>query len=136
MPARPLEEEQIMNGAILSYLGSFLVFGWGVAQLFPTGSVVRGFGEISPDNRRIITMEWIIEGVALVFLGVLVAFVTYLDSGSLVTHAVYWMSFGALNILSLVSLFTGFRNSFIAFKLCPFLFTGSSIFIVVGSLLG
>jgi hypothetical protein len=81
-------------------------------------------------------MEWIIEGVALVFLGVLVAFVTYLDSGSLVTHAVYWMSFGALNILSLVSLFTGFRNSFIAFKLCPFLFTGSSLLIVAGSLLG
>jgi len=71
-----------MNGAILSYLGSFLVFGWGVAHLFPTGKVVRGFGEISPDNRRIIEMEWIIEGVALVFIGVLVAFVTYLDSGS------------------------------------------------------
>ena len=82
MPARPLKKEQIMNGAILSYLGSFLVFGWGVAHLFPTGKVVRGFGEISPDNRRIIEMEWIIEGVALVFIGVLVAFVTYLDSGS------------------------------------------------------
>jgi hypothetical protein len=136
MPARPLKKEQIMNGAILSYLGSFLVFGWGVAHLFPTGKVVRGFGEISPDNRRIIEMEWIIEGVALVFIGVLVAFVTYLDSGSSVTQAVYWMSFGVLNILSLVSLFTGFRNSFIAFKLCPFLFTGSSVLIVVGSLLG
>jgi hypothetical protein len=82
MTARPLEKEQIMNGAILLYLGSFLVFGWGVAHLFPTGNVVRGFGDISPDNRRIITMEWIIEGVALVFIGVLVAFVTYLDSGS------------------------------------------------------
>jgi hypothetical protein len=82
MPARPLEKEQIMNGAVLSYLGSFLVFGWGVAHLFPTADVVHGFGEISPDNRRIITMEWIIEGVALVFIGVLVAFVTYLDSGS------------------------------------------------------
>jgi hypothetical protein len=27
-------------------------------------------------------MEWIIEGVALVFIGVLVAFATYLDRGS------------------------------------------------------
>jgi hypothetical protein len=136
MPARPLEKEQIMNGAIFSYLGSFLVFGWGVAHLFPTGNVVRGFGEISTDNRRIITMEWIIEGVALIFIGVLVAFVTYLDRGSSVTQAVYWMSFGALNILSLVSLFTGFRNSSIVFKLCPLLFTGSSLLIVIGSLLG
>lgn len=125
-----------MNGALLSYVGSFLVLGWGIAHLFPTRNVVSAFGEISPDNRRIITMEWITEGVALIFIGVLAALVTYLDRSSVISGAVYWTSFGALNSLSVVSLFTGFRNSFIAFKLCPFIFTGSSILIGVGSYVG
>jgi hypothetical protein len=31
---------------ILLYLGAFFLFAWGVAHLFPTKSVVRGFGEI------------------------------------------------------------------------------------------
>ena len=125
-----------MNGALLSYIGSFLAFGWGIAHLFPTRNVISAFGEISADNRRIITMEWITEGVSLIFIGVLVAIVTYLDRSSLLSQAVYWTLFGALNTLSVVSLFTGFRNSFIAFKLCPFIFTTSSILIVIGSYLG
>lgn len=125
-----------MNGSILVYIGSFVTFTWGVAHLFPTRNVVRGFGEISADNRRIIAMEWIIEGVALIFIGVLVALVTYVDRSSMVSQTVYWASFSALNALSLVSLFTGFRNSFVAFKLCPFIFTGSSLFIVIGSHIG
>lgn len=128
--------EQIMNGALLTYIGSFLAFGWGIAHLLPTRNVVTAFGEISTDNRRIIAMEWIAEGVALIFVGVLVAIVTYLDRSSVISRAVCWTSFGALNTLSIVSIFTGFRNSFIAFKLCPTIFTGSSILIVIGSSLG
>ena len=125
-----------MNGAILTYIGSFLLLGWGVAHLFPTRNVILGFGEISADNRRIIQMEWITEGVALIFIGVLVTIVTYLDRTNLLSNAVYWTSFGVLNVLSVVSLFTGFRNSFIAFKLCPVIFTSSSILIVIGGSIG
>ena len=104
--------------------------------MFPTRKVVLGFGEISADNKRIVQMEWITEGVALVFIGALVAIVTYIDRTSLPSQAVYWTSFGVLNALSLVSVFTGFRNSFIVFKLCPVIFTGSSILIVVGGTFG
>jgi hypothetical protein len=125
-----------MNGSILIYVGSFLTFTWGFAHLFPTGSVVRGFGAMSADNKRIITMEWIIEGVALIFIGFVNALVTYVDHSSVVAMAVYWASFGALNILSLVSLFTGFRNTFLPFKLCPLIFTGSSLLIVIGAHVG
>ena len=124
-----------MKTEILLYVGSALVFGWGLAHLFPTRKVVQGFGDISIDNKRIIKMEWIVEGVALIFIGALVAVVTLLDHGSKVSSAVYWMSFAVLNILSLVSLFTGFKNSFVAFKLCPFIFTGSSLLILIGSLI-
>ncbi len=80
-------------------------------------------------------MEWITEAVALMFVGILVALVTYIDRGSVVSRAVYWTSFGALNALSGISLFTGFRNSLIPFKLCPFVFSGSSLLIVIGSYL-
>ena len=124
-----------MTGSILLYIGSSLPFIWGVAHLFPTGNVVRGFGEISIDSRRIITMEWIIEGITLIFIGILIALVTYVDPNSLVSGIVYWTSFSILNLLSLVSLFTGFRVPMIPFQLCPFIFTGSSFLILLGILI-
>ena len=107
-----------MNSTVLLlYLGSALVVGWGVAHIFPTQKVVSSFGDISPDNKRTITMEWINEGVTLIFIGILVAVTTYVDRASAVSKCVYWLSFAALNALSGVSIFTGFRNSFLAFKL-------------------
>jgi hypothetical protein len=124
-----------MNGAVLSYIAGFLLLGWGVVHLVPTRAVVRDFGEISPDNKRIITMEWITEGVALVFIGGVIAAATYLGRSSSLSKAVYWLSFFTLNVLSVVSLFTGFRNRFIAFKLCPFIFSSASVLILIGSYL-
>ena len=120
---------------VLLYIGSFLPFIWGVTHLFPTRKVVQGFGEISSDNHRIIAMEWIIEGVTLIFIGALATLVTYVDQNSSVSQIVYWLVFIVLNILSLVSIFTGFKVSMIPFKLCPFIFTGSSIFILLGILI-
>lgn len=125
-----------MNGAVLTYAGALCVFGWGIAHVFPTRTVIRGFGEISSDNRRIVAMEWINEGVFLMFLGLLVATVTFLDRSSALSRTVCWLSFGALDTLSAVSLFTGFRISYLPFKLCPVIFTGSSILIMIGSLGG
>ena len=124
-----------MLGPTLTYIGSLLTFGWGAAHLFPTAKVVDGFGQISTDNKRTITMEWINEGITLIFIGVLAALVTYVDRTSLISRVVYWSCFGALNVLSVVSLFTGFKNEFLPYKLCPFIFTGSSILIIVGSCL-
>jgi hypothetical protein len=120
---------------ILLYLGAFFTFAWGVAHLFPTRSIVEGFGEISQDNKQIITMEWIVEGVSLIFIGLLVAAVTWVDRTSTVSTVVYWVCFVELNVLSIVSLFTGFKINFLPFKLCPVIFTGSSILILLGILL-
>lgn len=124
-----------MLNHVLLYLGAFFTFAWGVSHLFPTRSVVKGFGEISPDNRNIITMEWIVEGVSLIFIGLLVAVVTLVESDSTLARWVYGMCFVELNVLSIVSLFTGFKVNFLPFKLCPLIFTGSSILILLGSLL-
>jgi hypothetical protein len=124
-----------MLNQILFYIAAVLTALWGIAHLFPTKNVVADFGDISADNKNIITMEWIIEGVALIFIGVLVATVTIIDPASPVSQAAYWLSFVMLNTLSVISLFTGFKVNFIPFKLCPVIFTGSSILILLGVLL-
>ncbi len=124
-----------MMDLILLYLGSGLTVIWGVAHLFPTKSVVHGFGEISIDNKRIITMEWIIEGLSLIFIGVLVARVTVIDSSNVVSTAVYLISVIMLLVMAVLSLFTGFKISFLPFKLCPIIFTTSAVLILIGGLL-
>ena len=117
------------------YLGAAFTALWGIAHLFPTRNVVKGFGEISSDNRRIITMEWIVEGVSLIFIGVLVAMVTIIDPTNSVSTAVYLLSALGLLVLAMVSLFTGFKIKFLPFRLCPVIFTVSAILIVIGGLL-
>jgi hypothetical protein len=122
-----------MANQVLLYSGSFFLLFWGIAHLFPTRSVVRGFGDISLDNKRIITMEWIIEGVSLIFIAAVVSGVTYLDYTSVISKAIYWIAFVMLNTLSAISLFTGFRVDFLPYKLCPAIFTLASILILGGS---
>ena len=124
-----------MIGLVMLYLGAALTAVWGVAHLFPTGSVVKGFGSISVDNQRIITMEWIVEGVSLIFIGALVASVTFIDPMGAVSKAVFLLSAIGLFVLAIVSLFTGFKVNFLPFKLCPFIFTASALLILVGGLL-
>jgi hypothetical protein len=120
---------------VLLYVGAALTSFWGIAHLFPTKSVAEGFGEITLDNRRIITMEWIVEGVSLIFMGLLVAAVTFIDPLSVESRVVYALTIMGLVALAMVSVFTGFKVNFIPFKLCPFIFTGSAALIFLGGLL-
>jgi len=124
-----------MTNQILLYLGSALTVIWGVAHLFPTRSVVSGFGEISTDNKWIITMEWIVEGVALIFIGVLVSVVTLIGYETAVARAVFITSSAALLVLALVSLFTGYRVNYLPFKLCPLIFSASAVLFLAGTLI-
>jgi hypothetical protein len=117
---------------ILIYIGAFIAIIWGIAHLFPTKNVVKGFGEISEDNKNIIRMEWINEGVALIFLGVLVISVTNIDPSSVVSGFVYIASVVMLIVIAIISLFTGFKVNFFPFKLCPVLFTFSALLIFLG----
>ncbi len=121
-----------MSAELLIYVGSALPVLWGVAHLFPTKSVIRGFGEISADNRNIVAMEWITEGVALIFLGALAATVTAVDPSAAASGYVYLASAGCLVVLAAVSLFTGFKISFLPFKLCPAIFLSSAALIAFG----
>ena len=132
---RAKRQEVLIKNKVLLIIGSLLPIIWGVAHLFPTAAIVKGFGSISQDNVRIITMEWIAEAVALMFMGFVVFFATLIDRKSPVSTAVCWVSVVGLNVLSVVSLFTGFHIQFLPFRLCPPIFTGSSVLILLGMLL-
>lgn len=123
-----------MANIILVLIGAILTMVWGITHLFPTKNVVKNFGEISEDNKNIITMEWIIEGMSLIFIGLLVLLITLLggiDNGVVIYVNV--ISSIMLFSLAVVSLLTGFKVNFIVFKLCPVIFTASGVLILLGS---
>ena len=124
-----------MPSTVLLYVASALCAIWGVAHLFATRGVVSGFGEISIDNKRVITMEWVVEGIALISIGAFVATATWTDAASLVSRGVYAVAILALLALALVSLLTGFKIAFLPYRLCPFIFGLSALLILAGGLL-
>jgi hypothetical protein len=126
-----IREMNIRKKLIL--LGGLLTIMWGIAHLFPTNSVIKGFGKISVDNANIIKMEWITEGFALIFIGLLINTVTIISASlNKVTKAVYLLTFIMLVAMSVLSLFTGFKIDFLPFRLCPVIFLTSGFLIIQG----
>ena len=121
-----------MNQVVL-YVAAAMTGLWGVGHLFATRGVVAGFGDITADNRRIITMEWIVEGVALISTAAFVAAATAVDAEAAVSEAVYAVAIATLVVLALVSVFTGFKVAFLPFRLCPFIFGVSAALIAWGA---
>ncbi len=115
------------------YVASALTASWGIAHLFATRGVIAGFGELSLDNRRVITMEWIVAGVALISIATFVATATAVGAGSAVATGVNLVAIAALVVLAVVSLFTGFRVAFPPYRLCPFIFGLSAALIALGT---
>ncbi|MBK5114934.1 MAG: hypothetical protein KGD59_13190 [Candidatus Heimdallarchaeota archaeon] len=125
-----------MINEILIYIGSAIIIVWGIAHEFATKSVVKGFGDISEDNKKIITLEWIAEGIALCFIGILAIFVTaFGDPTTLTNQLVYWISSGTMLGLGILTLLTGARTPIIPFKICPIVLTVVIILFMLGSLL-
>jgi hypothetical protein len=122
-----------MVNDILLYAGAAAIFLWGAAHVAATRGVVAGFGELSPDNRKIITMEWVAEGLALCFVGALV-FVARLFLGG-AGGVVYLASAAFLLVLAALSSFTGARTSVLPMKLCPFVKTAAAAAFILGTFL-
>jgi hypothetical protein len=123
-----------MNRRLLVIIGGFLNIAWGISHLFPTNSVVKGFGPISLDNQRIVFMEWINEGFTLIFIGLLVIISTIASNeNSKTLKLIYLISSVMLFSMAILSLFTGFKIDFLPFKLCPIIFSVSGLLIVQGA---
>jgi hypothetical protein len=120
----------------LFYTGSAVIFLWGVGHLIPTPGIVKGFGPLSEDNRRIITMEWIAEGMTLCFIGVLV-FVSVMTTGpgSRAALLVGRSSAGMVVAMAILSAFTGARTSILPMRLCPVVKTVVAVSFLVATFL-
>jgi hypothetical protein len=121
-----------MNLVVL-YIAAALTAVWGISHLFATKGVVKGFGDLTVDNRRIITMEWIAEGVALISTSVFVIVATAIQPDAAVSTAVYAVAIGTLIVFAVVSLFTGVEIAFLPFRLCPIIFSASALLIALGA---
>ena len=114
------------------YIGSALIILWGMAHIVPTKGVVKGFGEISQDNRHIITMEWIAEGLTLIFVGALVLLVVLLEgTGSSMGRWVIMASAAMLLVMAVLTQMTGARTSIVAIKICPWVKTLVAVLLLV-----
>ena len=121
---------------ILLYIGSGLIILWGIGHFIPTKAIVSGFGDISEDNKKIITMEWVAEGLALCFIGALVLLVTLLAGYEAeAANIVYLASAVMLLVMALLTLLTGARTSVVAIKICPAVKTIVAVLFILGSVL-
>ncbi len=125
-----------MTNEVLLYTGSAVSIAWGIAHLAPTRPVVKGFGDISAENRRIITMEWLAEGFTLIFIGLLVMLITALyDHSNSISILVYRVSAGMLLVMAALTALTGARTKIIPIKICPFVKLSVAVLFILGSVL-
>ena len=125
-----------MINDILLYVGAAVIMLWGIAHIVPTKSVVNGFGKMSQDNRRIITMEWIAEGLTLCFIGLLVLFVTIWGEAPNQTSAIVYMASAAmLVVMAALTSITGARTSIVPIKICPFVKVVVAVLFFLGTVL-
>jgi len=125
-----------MVNDILLYTGSGVIILWGIAHLIPTKAIIDGFGSISEDNKQIIKMEWIAEGVTLCFIGLIVLLITVsVGSQDVASVIVYWMCGMMLVVMAGLSLLTGANTSIIPIKICPLVKTAVAILFFLASVL-
>ena len=123
-----------MLSTILLAVGSAVPVLWGVAHIIPTKAVVAGFGPLSADNRRILTMEWVAEGLTLVFLGVLTGLMLLLAPAGGASLLVYRSAAAMLVVMAAWTAFTGARTPILPMKLCPFVKGAAALCLLFGSL--
>jgi hypothetical protein len=124
-----------MNDLML-YIGSAIIIIWGIAHIIATIPIVKGFGPISEDNKKIITMEAIAEGFTLCFLGVIVLLVTIMGGyEDHVSKAVIWASATMLLIMAILTTMTGARTPVLPYKICPVVKTTVAILFILGIVL-
>jgi hypothetical protein len=121
---------------LLASIASAIAVIWGIAHLIPTHNVIVGFGDLSKDNRLVITQEWIAEGVTLIFLGILVGVVTVIGwVSSPVVAIVYTLAAAILLIMTMLTALTGARGSVAFFKICPLLKTVTAVLLLISMIL-
>ena len=125
-----------MTAELVLYSGAALIQIWGLAHIVPTKSVVAGFEPLSRDNRLVLTMEWVVEGLFLVFIGLLALLVTAtVGPDARGASVVYRACAGVLLVLAVWTGMMGGRTGVVQFKICPVVKTIAAALFLVGSVL-
>lgn len=106
--------------ATLAYAGSILLIIWSIIHLVPTRAVLREFGPLDSDNSRQVIMGWLVEGLTLMFVGVMVLLLLIFkepDNGA--TFMVIRIVSAYLLILAFVSYLVGNRTNLLPLKASP-----------------
>lgn len=120
----------------LVYAGSIIIMLWGIAHLVPTGAIIKGFGKITEDNKKILAMEVISEGVTLIFLGLFPLLTTLiLGPDEKASHLVLFGFAGMLILMAILTALTGARTPTIWYKLCPGVKTLAAVLFILGAVL-
>ena len=120
----------------LASVAAGIVFMWGVSHIIPTRQVVAGFGNIDQDNRYIITMEWVAEGLSFMFVAVLIVAVTWAtNTPEAAEDLVYQVTSGFLITIGVWTAMTGARTKVIWFKMCPVVMSVTSGLLIAASFL-
>ena len=119
--------------SVLALSAAALVGLWGVAHAIPTRQVVAGFAPIEPDNRRILTQEWLAEAFTMWGLAAIVLVATLAGDDTAVAAWVYRAAAGLLVGLAALTALTGARTPVVWFKICPVLLTTSAVLLLIAS---
>lgn len=125
-----------MLNNILIYIGSIIIIIWGIAHLIPTKTVIAGYGNISRDNKLILIMEWVAEGLTLIFIGALTLLINILNGyKNPASLNVFRISAVILLIMAILTAFTGARTKVVFFKICPFVKTIVAVLLLLAAYL-
>lgn len=125
-----------MVNDILLYGGAVIIAFWGLSHAAAIRGVQACFGPVSDDNMKIITMEWLAEGLTLCFIGVLVILTRVFETdGGRLASVIYYACAGMLLVLAGLSALTGARTKVIPTRMCPFIKTGVAAMFIFGNLL-
>jgi hypothetical protein len=115
-------------GAGLAYVAAAVVAIWGLAHVIPTRQVRAGFGSISEDNGRIITQEWLAEGITMWGIAAFVIAATAVNGAGDIRAWVYRVAAGLLIAIGVLTVMTGARTRVVWFKICPLVMaTGAAL---------
>ena len=118
---------------ILIYIGAGIIILWGTAHIIPTSQIVKGYGDISGDNKKVLAMELIAEGLALIFLGLLPILTAALgDPQSTTGHVVLISAAVMLLVMGALTALTGARTPVIWYKICPAVKTLVAVLYILG----
>jgi hypothetical protein len=114
-------------------MAAAVVAVWGFAHVIPTRQVVAGFGAISADNKRIITQEWLAEGITMWAVAAFVIAATAVSGAGDVRAWVYRVAAGLLIAVGVLTAMTGARTPVVWFKACPAVMAAAAALLLTAS---